>query len=76
MELIGGSVLELMRHLEAMFKSGMSWDNYGKWHIDHIRPCASFDLTEPGQQMLCFNWKNLQPLWAVENLVKSSKYVV
>ena len=51
----------------------MSWDNYGihGWHIDHIRPCASFDLTDPEQQRQCFHYPNLQPLWAFDNLSKN-----
>jgi hypothetical protein len=51
----------------------MSWKNYGKWHIDHIRPCSSFDLSDPQQQRTCFNYSNLQPLWAKDNLNKSNK---
>lgn len=77
-ELIGCSIEFLLRHLESLWSPGMSWDNYGfgddKWHIDHIRPCASFDFSDPNQQKECFNWKNLQPLWQTENLQKSSKY--
>ena len=52
----------------------MSWDNYGKWHIDHVRPCSSFDLTDAKQQEECFHYTNLQPLWAAENLQKGSKW--
>lgn len=54
----------------------MTWENYGfyTWHIDHIRPCASFDLSDPEQQKICFNYKNMQPLWAHENLSKHAKY--
>ena len=61
-------------HLEAQFKPGMTWDNYGLkgWHVDHIRPCASFDLRDPEQQRRCFHYTNLQPLWAEENLKKGS----
>ncbi len=60
----------------------MSWENYGKgdngrgmqeWHIDHIKPCASFDLSKPEQQKLCFNYTNLQPLWAEENMKKGGR---
>lgn len=53
----------------------MSWDNYGfsGWHIDHILPLASFDLTDPAQQSECFNFKNLRPLWAKDNLSKGAK---
>jgi hypothetical protein len=66
-ELIGCSREQLLSHLEAQFADGMTWDNYGEWHIDHIRPCASFDLTDPAQQRECFHYTNLQPLWAQEN---------
>lgn len=52
----------------------MSWENYGEWHIDHIKPCSSFDLSDPKQQKECFNYTNLQPLWAIDNLKKSYKY--
>ena len=73
MKLIGCSIEQLKHHLEKQFKLGMSWDNYGKWHIDHKIPCASFNLSKPEEQRKCFNYTNLQPLWAVENLRKSSK---
>jgi hypothetical protein len=51
----------------------MTWENHGKWHIDHIKPCASFDLSIPEQQKLCFNFSNLQPLWQRDNLCKKDK---
>jgi hypothetical protein len=73
MNLIGCSVYELLQHLEKQFTDGMSWDNYGRWHIDHIKPCASFDLTDPEQQKKCFHYTNLQPLWAADNIRKSDK---
>jgi len=62
--------------IESKWNPGMSWENYGTkgWHIDHIKPCASFDLTDPKQQALCFHFLNLQPLWAIENLKKSDKH--
>jgi len=72
MKLTGCTKDELYRHLESQFTEGMNWDNYGKWHIDHIRPCASFDLQNPEEQIECFNYKNLQPLWAVDNMKKGS----
>jgi len=74
LDLIGCSINFLKKHLQSKFKSGMSWSNYGKWHVDHIRPCASFDLSKELEQRKCFHYTNLQPLWALENLRKSSKY--
>jgi hypothetical protein len=75
LELTGCSKEELIRHLESKFTDGMTWDNYGEWHIDHIRPCASFDLTDPEEQKRCFHWTNLQPLWAQDNIRKGAKNV-
>jgi hypothetical protein len=72
-ELIGCEITHVMNHLEAQFTEGMSWDNYGKWHIDHIIPCAFFDLTKPSHQKVCFNWQNLQPLWEKDNCAKGDK---
>lgn len=72
-ELVGCSLEELRRHFEAQFKEGMSWENHGKWHIDHKRPCASFDLCDATEQRRCFHWSNLQPLWACENISKGAK---
>ena len=74
LKLLGSSVAYVKKHLEAQFVDGMSWDNHGEWHIDHIRPCASFDLTDPEQQKECFNYKNLQPLWAEDNLSKGDRF--
>lgn len=75
MALVGCDLARLKDHLESNFRGGMSWDNYGfrGWHIDHIRPCASFDLADPDQQRACFHWSNLQPLWATENLTKKKR---
>ena len=71
---IGCSVPQLRQNLEAKFTDGMTWDNHGEWHIDHIKPCAAFDLTCERQQRECFNYTNLQPLWAVDNLTKGASY--
>ena len=61
-------------HLKSTFKEGMTRDNHGSvWHIDHIIPCSSFDLTKPEEQQKCFHYTNLQPLWALENLKKGRK---
>ncbi len=73
LELLGCSIKQLKEYLESQFKEGMFWDNYGLWHIDHKIPCASFDLSNPSEQRKCFNFKNLQPLWAIDNLRKGSK---
>ena len=75
LDIVGCSTAELMAHLESQFLPGMTWDNWSVdgWHIDHIRPCASFDLTDEAQQRECFHYTNLQPLWAVDNLMKSDK---
>jgi hypothetical protein len=71
---MGCSIAYAYAYLEAQFAEGMSWENYGEWHIDHIRPCASFDLEDPVQQRECFHYTNLQPLWAKDNLSKSDKW--
>ncbi len=73
MELTGCSAEYLKKYLETKFKKGMTWENHGRkgWHIDHIKPCASFDLSNLRQQKKCFHYKNLQPLWAEENLRKN-----
>lgn len=71
--LLGCSLEFIKTHLESLFRPGMTWDNHGPvWHIDHIKPCAKFDLTDPEQQKACFHWTNLQPLFVKENLSKSS----
>jgi hypothetical protein len=71
MKLISCSIEFLKKHLEKQFKKGMNWKNYGKWHIDHIKPCCQFDLSKLNEQKKCFNYKNLQPLWAIDNLEKN-----
>ena len=62
-------------HLKKQFKRGMTQKNHGKWHIDHIRPISSFNLHDPLQQRQCFHYKNMQPLWATDNLKKGNNYV-
>lgn len=77
LELIGCSSDFLRHHLESQFSEGMTWANYGfginKWHVDHILPCASFDLSKEEEQHRCFHYSNLQPLWQSANLTKSCK---
>lgn len=67
------SIAELRQHLEMQFSKGMDWSNYGKWHIDHIRPLASFgiDSAESADFHSAWGLPNLRPLWARENVRKS-----
>ncbi len=74
MFLIGCEIDYLMCHLQEQFQPGMSWDNYGLWHMDHIKPCSKFDLSKKSEQLKCFNYTNLQPLWAEDNRRKGNKY--
>lgn len=78
LDLLGCSLDFFHNYIESKFQPGMSWDNHGrgncKWHLDHIRPCASFDLRDIEQQKECFHYSNYQPLWQHDNLSKSSKY--
>ena len=73
-KMIGCPIPHLVRHLEAKFKKGMTWDNHGtKWHIDHVIPCAEFDFTDEKQILQCSHYTNLQPMWAAENWAKGDK---
>jgi len=75
LELIGCSIQQLKEHLERQFKPGMNWKNYNfkGWHIDHIIPISSFDLSKKEEQKKCFHYTNLQPLWFYENFEKGDK---
>ena len=72
--LVGCSLEELKSHLESTFQEGMTWDNQGEWHMDHILPCVAFDLEDPVEQKACFYYKNLQALWKVDNSRKGGRY--
>jgi hypothetical protein len=74
-DLIGCSYQDIVKHIQGQFREGMSWDNHGRhgWHIDHIIPCASFNLSIESEQRKCFHYSNLRPLWAIENLMKGDK---
>jgi len=74
LDLLGCDTAFLKRHLESLWQPGMCWENYGEWHIDHKRLCASFDLLDPAQQRACFHWSNLQPLWSEDNFRKSKRW--
>lgn len=74
-ELLGYSIDELRAHLERQFLKGMSWDNYGEWHIDHILPVSSFEIDGPDSPDFarCWAMTNLRPLWAMDNVRKNAK---
>jgi hypothetical protein len=80
-ELVGCSIEDLKARIESLWTEGMSWENYGSidgqnhlgWHIDHIKACSSFDLSDPEQQKICFHYTNLQPLWGIDNIKKKNK---
>lgn len=74
-KLVGCLFSELKVYLELKFLEGMNWNNYGEWHIDHILPCASFDLSKKEEQEKCFHYTNLQPLWGSDNIRKRDKIV-
>ena len=73
--LLGCSVAEAVAHLERQFAPGMSWANHGAWQIDHILPFDAFDLTDAAQLAQVCHYSNLQPLWALENRLKSNKLI-
>jgi len=74
LSLLGCSIENFKIYIESKFEPGMSWQNYGTaWHLDHIVPCAIFDLTKPEHQKRCFHFSNHQPLFATENQRKHAK---
>ncbi|KKN24453.1 hypothetical protein LCGC14_0894780 [marine sediment metagenome] len=77
LELLGCKIDVLKKHIERKFTKKMNWNNYGRrgWHIDHIIPCAHFDLSKESEQRKCFHFTNLQPLWAKDNVAKRDKVI-
>jgi post-segregation antitoxin (ccd killing protein) len=73
-KLLGCTFEKFKLHIESKFCDGMNWENMGQWHIDHIIPLASFDLSKEDHQKIAFHYTNQQPLWAVDNLKKGAKY--
>ena len=72
-EYVGCDIEFFRKWIEHQFINGMTWENYGDWHLDHVKPCCSFDLSKDEDIKECFSWKNIQPLWANDNLTKSNK---
>lgn len=68
-ELLGADWTHIKKYIEKRFQAGMSWSNYGEWHIDHIRPLAS--AKTENELLGLFHYKNLQPLWAIDNFRKN-----
>jgi hypothetical protein len=71
--LLGCTFAEFVRHIERQFTKGMGWHNRRLWQIDHVRPCASFDLTDPVQQYQCFHFTNQRPIWKQDNQLKGAQ---
>lgn len=72
-ELLGCSLEKLKSHLESQFELGMTWENHGEWHVDHIEPVANMDIDNPDSIRRIWHYTNLQPLWAAENLSKGDR---
>ena len=70
---LGCTIITFKKYIEAKFKDGMTWDNYGEWHLDHILPLSCFNLEDRKQFLIACNYTNYQPLWAKDNLIKSDK---
>ena len=74
--LLGISFEDFKSYISSKLIDGMSWDNYGTWHIDHILPCTYFNLENEIDQKICFNYQNLQPLWGVDNIKKMNNIII
>lgn len=72
-DFLGCDLDYLKTYLESQFQPGMTWYNYGMWHVDHIKPLSRFDLLDPEQLKKACHYTNLQPLWAEDNLKKSNR---
>lgn len=74
--LLGCTIPEFREYFTSLFTDGMTWEKFmnGEIHIDHIKPCSKFDLRIEEEQIACFNYKNLQPLWRLDNLTKGTTY--
>lgn len=73
-ELLGYSKNDYIENILGKLHPNMTIENYGQWHVDHIKPCSKFDLSKESEIKKCWDLNNLQPLWAIDNLKKSNKY--
>jgi len=73
-KLLGCNLQEFELYLISKLQEGMTFDNYGEWEIDHIKPISKFNLNNENELLECCNYKNLQPLWKIENRSKFNKY--
>jgi hypothetical protein len=74
-KMLGCSYEFFKTYIEQKFSKNMGWHNMGEWHIDHIKPLASFDLNDFEQQAIAFHYTNHQPLWAKDNIAKGAKII-
>jgi hypothetical protein len=76
LQLLGCTIEQFTTYFKSLFTPDMTWEAFmnGEIHIDHLKPCALYDLTQESEQQKCFHYKNLQPLWAKDNLSKGAKY--
>lgn len=72
---LGCSIAEFRDYIAAKFQPGMSWDNWGEWHLDHIRPLAAFDLSDRARILVACHYTNYQPLWALDNRLKGASVI-
>ena len=70
-EILGCTMDEFVKHIESQFTEGMSWEKRSDIHIDHVIPCSYFNLLDEQELNICWNYRNMQPLWAKDNLAKN-----
>ena len=72
--MLGCDVGEFRAYLQENFEEGMTWENYGKWHLGHQLPCCMFHLSKLEEQYRCFHFTNILPEWGPDNLKKGGKF--
>jgi hypothetical protein len=74
---LGCSLIKFKHHIESQFTEGMTWDNHGKgfnkWEFDHIKGCNNFDLSKEKDKLICWNYKNIRPMWLGDHVKKSKR---